>query len=152
MLRPTASALALALALALTAQAHAQPMSSPGRFMAQNAQQAGVTTLPSGLQYKVVESGPPGGAQPHYGDRITVDYEGRLVSGQVFDSTYARGKPSVMQLVRLIRAWEEALPLMHVGDEWMLYVPPSLGYGDEQAGPIPPNSVLIFRIKLISIG
>ena len=107
-------------------------------------------TLPSGLQYKVVASG-PAGASPKAGDIIKVHYEGTLVSGQVFDSSIARGKPVLFPLDGLVAAWMEALPMMHVGDEWMLYAPPELGYGPQGAGPIPPNSVLIFRIKLLGM-
>lgn len=150
--RNTARALSLALVLTMAAAAQAQPALSGGeRFLAMNAHAPGVTTLPSGLQYKVIESGPPG-PSPQIGDIIQVDYEGRLVSGAVFDSTFARGKPAVMQLANLVPAWLEALPRMHVGDEWMIYAPPDLGYGDEAKGPIPANSVLIFRIKLLAIG
>lgn len=150
--RRTAGALSLALVLAMAAGARAQPsLSVNDRFLARNAHAPGVTTLPSGLQYKVVESGPPG-PSPQIGDIVKVDYEGRLISGAVFDSTYARGEPAVMQLAHLVPAWLEALPRMHVGDEWLIYAPPELGYGDEATGPIPPNSVLIFRIKLLAIG
>jgi peptidylprolyl isomerase/FKBP-type peptidyl-prolyl cis-trans isomerase FklB len=148
----TARALSLALVLAMTGAAKAQPSLSGGeRFMAMNAHAPGVTTLQSGLQYKVIQSGPPG-PSPQLGDIIKVDYEGRLTSGAVFDSTFARGAPAVMQLANLVPAWLEALPRMHVGDEWLIYAPPELGYGDEATGPIPPNSVLIFRIKLLAIG
>jgi peptidylprolyl isomerase/FKBP-type peptidyl-prolyl cis-trans isomerase FklB len=148
----TASAISLALVLATAAAAQAQSAISAGdRFLAQNAHAPGVTTLPSGLQYRVLQSGPPG-PSPQIGDVIKVDYEGRLISGAVFDSTFARGKPAVMQLAHLVPAWLEALPRMHVGDEWLIYAPPELGYGDEATGPIPANSVLIFRIKLLAIG
>ena len=120
-------------------------------FLAQNAKAPGVQTLPSGLQYKVVTAGPAGGSSPRPGDIIKVHYEGRLVSGEVFDSSFDRGKPLIMPLGGLVPAWMEALPRMKVGDEWMLYAPPELGYGAEAAGPIPPNSVLVFRIKLMGM-
>ena len=110
----------------------------------------GVVTLPSGLQYKVVQSG-PAGPSPKPGDILKVHYEGALVSGQVFDSSFARGKPALLPLDGLVPGWMEALPKMKVGDEWMLYLPPSLGYGPEGQGPIPPNAVLIFRIKLLGM-
>ena len=152
--KPRALSLAFMLAVlgAAAGAAQAQPALSGGeRFLARNAHAPGVTTLPSGLQYKVIESGPPG-PSPQTGDIIEVEYEGRLISGAVFDSTFARGRPAVMQLANLVPAWLEALPRMHVGDEWMIYAPPDLGYGEEAKGPIPPNSVLIFRIKLLAIG
>jgi FKBP-type peptidyl-prolyl cis-trans isomerase FklB len=110
-----------------------------------------VQTLPSGLQYKVVASGPAGGPSPKRGDMVKVHYEGKLISGEVFDSSFARNKPALMPLDGLVSAWMEALPRMHVGDEWILYAPPALGYGPEGAGPIPPNSVLIFRVKLLGL-
>jgi FKBP-type peptidyl-prolyl cis-trans isomerase len=128
----------------------AAPPVSGADFLAKNAKAAGVKTLPSGLQYKVVASG-PAGPSPKAGDIIKVHYEGTLVSGQVFDSSFARGKPVLFPLADLVPAWMEALPMMKVGDEWMLYAPPQLGYGPEGSGPIPPNSVLIFRIKLLGM-
>ena len=120
-------------------------------WMAQNAKSEGVKTLPSGVQYKVVRSGPATGIKPGPQDEVKVHYEGKLVDGKVFDSSYERGQPAAMPLPRLIPAWQEALQLMRPGDEWILYVPPEQGYGEEGAGggEIPPNAVLIFRIELI---
>jgi peptidylprolyl isomerase/FKBP-type peptidyl-prolyl cis-trans isomerase FklB len=121
-------------------------------FLAQNARQAGVHTLPSGLQYKVVRAGPADGLRPQLGDEVKVNYEGKLVDGTVFDSSYQRGVPAAMPLKGLIKGWQEALQLMRPGDEWILYVPPSLGYGEEGAGgTIPPNAALIFRIELLGV-
>ena len=149
----------LALAAALIAgpvaaqpAASAPPAAQSGAaFLAANAKAPGVVTLPSGLQYKVVSSGPAGGASPKPGDVIKVHYEGKLVNGQVFDSSFERNKPMLMPLDGLVEAWMEAIPKMKVGDEWMLYVPPELGYGPQGAGPIPPNAVLIFRVKLLGM-
>ncbi len=121
-------------------------------FMAQNALAEGVHTLPSGVQYKILKSGPAAGPQPTPDDLVKVDYEGKLLSGVVFDSSYASGKPVTFQLKKLIRGWIDALQLMRPGDQWVLYVPPSQGYGDEQSGPIPPNSVLVFRLELLAVG
>lgn len=118
-------------------------------FLEANAKTEGVKTLPSGVQYKIVRSGPATGLKPGPNDEVKVHYEGKLVSGFVFDSSYERGQPASMPLPNLIPAWQEALQLMRPGDEWILYVPPELGYGAESAGQIPPNSVLIFRIELI---
>jgi peptidylprolyl isomerase/FKBP-type peptidyl-prolyl cis-trans isomerase FklB len=120
-------------------------------FMAKNATAEGVKTLPSGVQYKIVRSGPATGLRPGPDDEVKVHYEGKLTSGFVFDSSYERGQPAAMPLPALIPAWREALQLMRPGDEWILYVPPEAGYGAEQAGQIPPNSVLIFRIELIDV-
>jgi FKBP-type peptidyl-prolyl cis-trans isomerase len=132
------------------APAAAAPAISGAEFLAKNAKAAGVVTLPSGLQYKVVTSG-PAGPSPKPGDILKVHYEGTLVSGQVFDSSFARNKPALLPLDGLVPGWMEALPKMKVGDEWMLYLPPDLGYGPEGQGPIPPNAVLIFRIKLLGM-
>jgi FKBP-type peptidyl-prolyl cis-trans isomerase len=151
---PLVLAAALAAPLGLGA-AHAQPAApaagSPADFMAKTGKEPGVVTLPSGLAYKVVASGPAGGPSPKPGDVIKVHYEGKLVTGQVFDSSFARGKPVLMPLEGLVAAWMEALPKMKVGDEWTLYVPPQLGYGPDGQGPIPPNAVLIFRVKLLGM-
>jgi FKBP-type peptidyl-prolyl cis-trans isomerase FklB len=144
----------IAAALAAGAPALAQPAAAPmsgAQFLAKTAKEAGVQTLPSGLEYKVVTSGPAGGASPKPGDVVKVHYEGKLISGEVFDSSFARNKPMLMPLDGLVSAWMEDLPKMKVGDEWILYVPPALGYGEQGAGPIPPNSVLIFRVKLLGM-
>jgi FKBP-type peptidyl-prolyl cis-trans isomerase len=158
-----AAAASLLLAPAAFAQAPAQPAAPAppaaqpaplvpaAEFLARNANEPGVKVLPSGLQYKVVKSGDPKGPSPKEGDIIKVHYEGALTNGQVFDSTFARGRASIMQLYDLVPAWMEALPLMHVGDEWTIYAPPSLGYGDRAAGPIPPGSVLVFRLQLLGM-
>lgn len=146
----------LAAALALSAcgpgkKAAASAALAAGKtFLANNARQPGVKVLPSGLQYKVVHAGPAEGARPHKGDEVKVNYEGKLIDGKVFDSSYDRGQPAAMPLDALIPGWIEALQLMRPGDEWMLYVPPELGYGAEGAGEIPPDSTLIFRIELIN--
>ncbi|MDO8296460.1 MAG: FKBP-type peptidyl-prolyl cis-trans isomerase [Caulobacter sp.] len=120
-------------------------------FMEKTAKEPGVQKLPSGVLYKVVASGPAGGVSPRREDEVKVHYEGKLVSGDIFDSSFQRGAPAVMRLGGLIPAWIEALQKMKPGDEWILYVPPALGYGEQGAGPIPPNSVLIFRIQLIGV-
>lgn len=121
----------------------------PAQFLTANAKAPGIVSLPSGLQYKVVQSG-PAGPSPKAGDIIKVQYEGSLTSGKVFDATPA-GKSALMPLEGLIPAWMEAIPKMHVGDEWMIYAPPTLGYGAQGAGPIPPNSVLVFKVKLVGM-
>jgi peptidylprolyl isomerase/FKBP-type peptidyl-prolyl cis-trans isomerase FklB len=120
-------------------------------FLAKNASEPGVRTLPSGLQYQVMKSGPADGVRPLPGDQIKVHYEGKLLSGEVFDSSYDRGVPAVMPLDGLIPGWVEALQLMRPGDEWRIFVPATLGYGDEGGGPIPPGATLVFRIQLIDV-
>ena len=110
-------------------------------------------TLPSGLQYKIVHAGPADGPRPGPADEVKVNYEGKLVDGKVFDSSFQRGEPADLPLQGLIPGWVQALQLMRPGDEWMLYVPPELGYGDHSpdTSAIPNNSVLIFRIQLLGV-
>jgi FKBP-type peptidyl-prolyl cis-trans isomerase FklB len=154
-----AAALTTALTLAACG-AHGQPQ--PGdaaavatpksdAFMAKTAKEPGVITLPSGVEYKVVRSGAPGGASPKDGDEVKVNYEGTLPDGTVFDSSYKSGEPVVFPVGGLIPAWNEILPKMKVGDEWILYVPPSQGYGPEGKGPIPPDSVMVFKLELLGV-
>jgi len=146
----------VALAALSLAACNRQPLpdqsAQSAAFMAQNAKEPGVQTLPSGLQFKVVRSGPANGIRPKLNDEVKVHYEGKLIDGKVFDSSYERGQPAAMPLKALIPAWKEALQLMRPGDEWVLYVPPELGYGKEGAGgDIPPGAALIFRIELIDV-
>jgi FKBP-type peptidyl-prolyl cis-trans isomerase len=145
--------LMIATASILTA-CHRSPQSPPDAgkaFLAQNAHADGVHVTRSGLQYRVLRSGPATGIRPKPADEVKVNYEGKLLDGEVFDSSYQRGVPVVMTVRELVPGWIEALQLMRPGDEWLLYVPPSLGYGDKGAGPIPPNSVLVFKLELIDV-
>ena len=126
-------------------------------FMESNARADGVRTLPSGVQYKVLQAGPPGGERPDGNDLVRVDYEGSLIDGTVFDSSFERGQPAVFTIEEgisgsIIPGMRDALQHMTVGDEWLVYIPPELGYGEESGGEIPPNSVLVFRLKLLEVG
>jgi peptidylprolyl isomerase/FKBP-type peptidyl-prolyl cis-trans isomerase FklB len=134
-----------------TAPQDSKPTPEGQAFLDKMGKKPGVHALPDGLLYEVVQSGPAAGAHPQKGDEIKVNYEGKLVDGQVFDSSFERGQPAAMPLEHLVPGWEEALPLMRPGDVWMLYLPPKLGYGARGAGDgaIPPNAVLIFKIELI---
>jgi len=146
------AALALAAALAACADPRLKiNQAAANAFLAANGKQPGVVTLPDGLQYKVLTAGPAGGASPSPSQRVTVNYEGRLLNGQVFDSSYRKGEPVTFQVGGLVPCWTEALQKMKPGDAWMLYCPPKLGYGDKGAGPIPPGSALVFKIELIAI-
>jgi peptidylprolyl isomerase/FKBP-type peptidyl-prolyl cis-trans isomerase FklB len=149
------TALALACLLAVSACAKAQPSpeitAAGAKFMAENAKAPGVHVTASGLQYKIIASGPAAGTPPKVTDEVKVNYEGKLLDGTVFDSSYQRGEPAVFGVTGLIPAWTEALQLMRPGDVWMLYAPPALAYGDEGAGPIPPGSTLVFKIELIGV-
>ncbi len=142
----------LAAAVLAGGACSAQPAGqNPTSFMAQNALAEGVKSLPSGVQYKVVSSGPADGMHPTPEDNVTVSYEGSLLSGKVFDAT-KDGKPATFKLGGLIPGWIDALQQMRPGDTWILYIPPSMGYGSQQTGPIPANSVLVFRLKLEAVG
>jgi peptidylprolyl isomerase/FKBP-type peptidyl-prolyl cis-trans isomerase FklB len=138
-----------ACAIVLAGGACAQSQSADA-FLAANAQAPGIVTVPA-LQYKIVRSGPADGVHPRRSDDITVRYEGRLLSGVVFDSSAKRGEPVTFPLGRLIPGWVIALQLMRPGDEWILYVPPQLAYGFTDRGVIPAGSVLVFDVTLISV-
>jgi peptidylprolyl isomerase/FKBP-type peptidyl-prolyl cis-trans isomerase FklB len=129
----------------------AAPSPESKAFLAKTAKEPGVVSLPDGLEYRIVRSGPASGMKPHLNDEVKVMYEGKLVDGTVFDSSYDRGQPTAMPLKGLVKGWQEALQLMRPGDEWILYVPPALGYGAEGQGPIPGGAALIFRIELIDV-
>lgn len=148
-------AVPLLLGLTLAACHHADTgaanLKAAQGFLAANGKQPGVVTLPSGLEYKIVHSGPADGPHPRPGDELKVNYEGKFLDGKVFDSSFARGEPADLPLTGLIPGWIEALQLMRPGDEWILYVPPVLGYGDHGPDAIPPNSLLIFRIQLLGV-
>ena len=153
-LRRNLLALLMASAALVSACGHRQTSASQDeqKFLDQNRKQKGVSVLGDGLQYKVVASGPADGPHPAKGDEVKVDYTGSLLSGSVFDSTSATGQPAVLELGHLIPAWQEVLPRMRPGDDWLIYTPPSLGYGAAGHPPvIPPNSVLVFDIKLLGV-
>ena len=119
-------------------------------FLTANAAKDGVTTLPSGLQYKVIKSGT--GKSPQKSDKVTVNYRGTLIDGTEFDSSYSRNQPATFGVGQVIPGWTEALQLMKEGDQWEIYIPSKLGYGERGAGgKIPPNSALIFEVELISV-
>ena len=119
-------------------------------FLAANKKKAGVKTLPSGLQYKVLKQGT--GATPKATDIVTTHYRGTLLDGTEFDSSYRRNQPAEFPVDRVIKGWTEALQLMKVGDKWQIYVPSDLAYGPRGAGEdIPPNATLIFDIELLGV-
>ena len=142
----------LLLASAACSTVPVPPQTPPGAdFMVRNARAKGVITTPSGLQYFVVKSGPKAGTPPVAGDNVVFDYEGKLITGETFDSSYARGQPLSGQVGNFVPGFDEALMLMRPGDEWIIWMPPALGYGDRVVGTIPPNSVLRFRMELRSV-
>ena len=120
------------------------------KFLAENKKKEGVTVLPSGLQYKIIENSE--GEKPLADSRVVVHYRGTLINGTEFDSSYARGEPIELGLNQVIKGWQEALQLMSVGSKWEIVIPSELAYGERGAGRvISPNSTLLFDIELISI-
>jgi|SRR6478735_1585176 len=119
-------------------------------FLQDNATKEGVIVLPSGLQYVVLQQG--NGEKPGPVTMVTVHYEGSLVNGKIFDSSYKRGQPATFGVHQVIAGWTEALQLMPVGSKWRLFIPSSLGYGARGAGgSIPPNATLIFDVELLGM-
>lgn len=118
-------------------------------FLAENAEREGIEVTESGLQYEVLESGD--GATPGPEDTVEVNYEGMLLDGTVFDSSFERGESVSFQVNQVIEGWQEALQLMSVGDSWMLYIPAELAYGEHGQGPIGPNEMLTFRVELLGV-
>lgn len=119
-------------------------------FLKSNAQQTGVTTLPSGLQYQVIQAG--SGKSPTASSKVKVNYEGRLIDQTVFDSSIARNQPVEFQVSQVIAGWTEGLQLMKEGAKYRFFVPAKLGYGEIGSGDaIGPNSTLIFDVELLQV-
>lgn len=119
-------------------------------FMAENGERDGVVTRPSGLQYEILTEG--SGSIPKIHEKVVAHYEGRLLTGKIFDSSYQRGQPATFPVNGLIKGWQEALQIMPVGSKWRLYIPSNLGYGARGAGnDIPGNASLIFDLELLEI-
>lgn len=119
-------------------------------FLKANAKKDSIVTLPSGLQYKILKVGE--GPKPTANQTVSVNYEGTLIDGTVFDSSYKRGKPASFRCNQVIKGWTEALQLMPVGSTWMLYIPQEMAYGSrETGGLIKPFSALIFKVELLGI-
>lgn len=119
-------------------------------FLAANKSKEGVTTLPDGLQYKILQEGT--GPKPTAADSVTVNYRGTLLNGAEFDSSYKRGQPASFNVGGIIKGWTEALQLMPVGSKWQIFIPSDLAYGPRGAGrDIGPNATLVFEVELLSI-
>jgi FKBP-type peptidyl-prolyl cis-trans isomerase len=139
----------LPLLLAACTSVPVPPATPPGpEFLVRNGAAKHVVTTATGLQYFIVRSGPKGGRSPVSGETVTFDYEGNLLDGSTFDSSFARGTPVTGNVDDFVPGFTEALKLMKPGDEWIVWIPPALGYGDQPAGDIPPNSILRFRMAL----
>jgi FKBP-type peptidyl-prolyl cis-trans isomerase FklB len=116
------------------------------KFLAENAKKEGIVTLPSGLQYQVLQPGT--GRKPTLQDTVTVNYRGTRISGTEFDSSYKNGEPITFPLKSVIPGWQEALPMMMEGAKWKVFLPPNLAFGDK--GPLEDQTV-IYEIELVSI-
>jgi FKBP-type peptidyl-prolyl cis-trans isomerase len=142
----------LVTACAAVPEAPTPPATAPGPdFLVRNATAKDVVTTSSGLQYFVLRSGPETGPRPKDRETVSFDYEGKLITGETFDSSYERGTPLVGSVDGFVPGFTEALKLMRPGDEWIVWIPPALGYGDRASGPIPANSVLRFKLALHSV-
>ncbi len=120
------------------------------KFLEENKKRAGVTTLPSGLQYEIIKQGD--GPIPKSTDTVKANYKGTLIDGKEFDNSYTRGEPITIPVTGVIQGWVQALQLMPVGSKWKLYIPSDLAYGDRGAGgAIPGGAALIFEIELLEI-
>ena len=127
-----------------------EPMEAGKKFLEENAKKDGIKTTATGLQYEVLREG--AGPKPGATSTVEVHYEGRLLSGKVFDSSYQRNETISFPLNQVIPGWTEGLQLMATGAKYRLYIPSELGYGSRGAGAdIPPNAALIFDVELISI-
>ncbi|GAB3815840.1 hypothetical protein GCM10028895_10430 [Pontibacter rugosus] len=119
-------------------------------FLAENKNKEGVKTLPSGLQYEVLQEG--NGKSPSANDTVTTHYHGTLIDGTTFDSSYERGHPATFPVNGVIAGWTEALQLMNEGSKWRLYIPSDLAYGSQGAGDvIGANATLIFDVELLQV-
>lgn len=118
-------------------------------LLAENSQKEGVITLPSGVQYQIIKEGK--GAKPTATDRVKVHYEGKLLNGTVFDSSYERGTPATLGVSEVIKGWTEVLQLIPVGSKFNVWIPYNLAYGSRDSGKIPPFSALTFQVELLDI-
>ena len=122
-------------------------------FLSENAKKEGVKATDSGLQYEVISEGPEDGESPDASDTVEVHYQGTLLNGTEFDSSYARGQTVEFPLNRVIPGWTEGVQLMSEGDKYRFFIPPDLAYGETgtPGGPIGPNEALIFEVELVSV-
>lgn len=133
----------------LQAKKAAENIIAGKKFLEENKKKDSIVTLPSGLQYKKIVEGQ--GESPALNDKVTVHYQGSLITGKVFDSSKQKGQPIQFTVNGVIKGWTEALQLMKPGAKWVLYIPPDLAYGEQNIPGIEPNSVLVFEVELLSV-
>jgi len=119
------------------------------KFLAANKSKTGIVTLPSGVQYRVIEEGD--GPRPGLDSKVSVHYRGSKLDGHEFDSSFARGTPEEFTVNSVLKGWQEVLPLMKVGSTWQIFVPPELAFGARGNPPVGPNEALMFDLKLVEI-
>lgn len=119
------------------------------KFMAENKVKKGIVSLPSGIQYRIIEEGT--GKRPLKTSEVTMHYRGSLTTGLEFDSSFARGTPAKFKVDQVLKGWQEVIPMMKVGDHWQIFLPAEQAYGMRGNGPIGPNQALVFEIKLIDV-
>ena len=127
----------------------AERIAAQKAFLEENAAKAGIITTESGLQYEIITAGT--GASPEASDRVEVHYEGTLIDGTVFDSSYERGESITFGVGQVIKGWTEVLQLMKEGAKYRAYIPADLAYGDRDMGEIPSGSTLVFDIELLKV-
>lgn len=135
---------------AATAEAGKAAKTAGEAFLAENGKKEGVVTLPSGLQYQVLKEG--NGKKPSATDQVVCHYEGTLIDGTVFDSSYKRKEPATFGLNQVIAGWTEGVQLMQEGAKYRFFIPYDLAYGERGAGAqIPPFAALVFDVELIEV-
>ena len=120
-------------------------------FLARNAREPGVQSMPSGLQYKVLAEGDPSGKPPSPTDQVTVRYRASLLDGREFDRSEAHDRPAIFRVNSVLKAWQEAFQNMKRGAKWQLFVPPELAYGVNTPPGVPPGSLLVYELELLKI-
>jgi FKBP-type peptidyl-prolyl cis-trans isomerase FklB len=139
----------VAEARAAYAKLAADNLARSRKFFAQNKLRQGVITLPSGVQYKVLDEG-HGEKSPTVNSEVTLQYRGAFLDGTVFDNTYDRGEPVQFPVDQMIRGWQQVITRMHPGDHWKVFIPPQMAYGERGQPPrIGPNEALVFDIRLL---
>jgi FKBP-type peptidyl-prolyl cis-trans isomerase FklB len=137
---------------AAAAAAAARNAAAAHTFLERNATAAGVTSTPSGLQYRIIDAGDVAAPSPQPTDLVTLNFRGTLLDGTEFDSSSKPGTASTVQANGVMKAWTEALSLMKPGAKWRLFVPPELGYGQNTRLGVPGGSLLIYDLQLANVG
>lgn len=124
-------------------------MAKSEAFLQANKSKTGIVTLPSGIQYRIIEEGD--GPRPGLDSKVSVHYRGSKLDGREFDSSFARGTPEEFNVNSVLKGWQEVLPLMKQGSTWQIFVPPELAFGARGNPPVGPNEALMFDLKLVEI-